>query len=413
MNEGRDLGAVLAAVGNHEGKALTYLAMEPGEEYGVGALHRLFLEIQGKEPAFTGQVNLQQKYCIHSFEPARLVERTQNERGKRRHLKTDDDGTATALAGHLLSVTETHPASLAQIFGATSSRQIPGLDPERPPERCLAVLRVLAKSRDQAHTADIARDSGIRDLSVALVLSRLTKAGLLSYRTGPTYAMRSRYQVTTPIRVTTLARGLETAIVSYLNSRLAQHSEPGPLIVPRTDIEDHIRTLPRWQDITQIPDIVQKVMVRVVARGEVKAIQDYTGQTRHSLIEMTSGQRAFITRLTHGIDRISDDDADAVRDGIRKAREIINDPVRVHALMAKVYGSRKQIVNPLSRQEKQRQVLAALSAGDAITTEVLLERLGNGFNKPLLRGTLNELVREGRIRGEKQPDGPYKLWHLV
>lgn len=45
----RRIGALLAAVGNHEAKALTFLSMEPAVGYGVSALHHRFLDIQAPD----------------------------------------------------------------------------------------------------------------------------------------------------------------------------------------------------------------------------------------------------------------------------------------------------------------------------------------------------------------------------
>lgn len=403
---------MLAAVGNHEGKALTYLAMEPGEHYGISALHRLFLEIQGDPPAFAGQLTLQQKYCIFSFEPAGLTGRS--ERGALRHFKTDPDDLGTALAGHVLGVTEASPASLSQIFGKTSA---PGTSEgaDRPPGRRLAVLRALSQPGAPAYTADVARATGLSEFAAGNNLAALGRAGLLTYRSGPTYAMKSVYRVTRPLRVSPAGHNvsLETVIIDYLNGRLAARGGGRDLVVPRADIEAHVDGHPGLRGKTGVADRVQKVMIRLADRGELKVLQTYADQSQHSQIEVSAGQREFIARLAGGLDRLAAGDPDARREGAWQAREIIGDPARVRALVAKGYGSLKRVVNPLTAAVKKRRVLEALAAGQAVTSEVLLERLGDDFNPPLLRGTINELVKDGLVRGVKQPDGPYKLWYFA
>jgi hypothetical protein len=75
--------------------------MESAVGYGVSALHRRFVDIQGSRPAFVGAVNLQQKYCIYSFEPIGLVRRATNDTGFIRHVK-DNQTDHTNVAPHLI-----------------------------------------------------------------------------------------------------------------------------------------------------------------------------------------------------------------------------------------------------------------------------------------------------------------------
>jgi hypothetical protein len=58
---------------------------------------------------------------VHSFAPIGLVARQCNEGGFPRHVRHDPDGSASALAGFLLSCTENHPAALTQIVGSTAT----------------------------------------------------------------------------------------------------------------------------------------------------------------------------------------------------------------------------------------------------------------------------------------------------
>ncbi len=418
MTIAKNFGALLATIGNHEGKALLYLAMEPGEAYAVSALHRLFLSIQGDRPAFAGTVNLQQKYCMYSFEPAGLVQRTTSERGSLAHVKPEDSILATALAGHLLGTIESHPATLNQIFGKTTapsgfSRLVaphPDGPDVRPPLRRLAVLRALADCAGQQHTASLARKAAVSDSLTGHILAEYARIGLLAYRTAPTYVLKSRYRLVRPLPLD--GRTLETAVAVYANGRLSRDGGLDGLMISRSEIEAHIASLPAWREKAGIADRVQKVMMRLADRGLIEVLEAYTGQHQHSLIEMTSAQQSFIAQLADGTDRIAAGDATALRDGTRKAHEIIADPQRVRALVAKAFAAMKRIVNPLTLQQKQNLILSALSQDSGISSAALLERLGNGFNKPALAITLSQLVREGRVRGVKQPDGPYKHWYL-
>jgi hypothetical protein len=405
------VGELLAAVGNHEAKALTYVAMDPDCEYGVSALHRLFLAIQGDPAAYIGTVNLPQKYCIYSYEPVGLVGRVTNDRGHIRHLKTDPDGRATALAGHLLTRTEEHPASLAQIFGKTAVRDQPGS--ERPPVRRLAVMRaLLVEGQTTRYQADLARRSGVGELTVGHITEAFDRAGLLAYHTTPTYRMKSRYLVRTPIAVGGQGSGglLDRAVADFLNTLVA-HQRGSELTITRDEIEAHLRGQKRWQTAAALRDRLQRVMVRLAERDQVTPLAAFAGRTRHTTIEIDDSQRTFLEQLVGGIDRIAAGDPRAIAEGTRQAEQIISDPPRVRHLLNKAFGSSKQVVNPISHEEKRRRVLAALAQCDGATSEQLTGLLSPDLNKSLVRGTLSELARDGLVRGEKQPDGPYKLWY--
>lgn len=148
-------------------------------------------------------MNLQQKYCIYSFEPAGLVRREANDKGFIRHVKDNAGGIAAALAGHLLAVSKRRRVTHSQIFGKTAVNEAGGADAERSPIRRLALLHGLLDAPLPAHQADIARRIGLREMTVGMSAAPLAEAGLLGYKTQPTYTMTSSYQVTRPLPTAT------------------------------------------------------------------------------------------------------------------------------------------------------------------------------------------------------------------
>lgn len=407
-SEGR-IGDVLAAVGNHEGKALTYLAMEPGEPYGIGALHHLFLDIQGDPPAFRGQVTLQQKYCTYSFEPIGLVRRSHNEKGNLRHERVHNE-TATALVGHVLSVSERHSASLLQIFGKTANRTLSS-NPhaERPPTRRLAVMRALVRDPSLTNVADLARASSVPEQTLASMAVALGAAGVLGFRTRPTYELKSAYFVREPVPLLPSGgRGgrpvMREAIVGFLNSRIGQ-------VVARDDIEQHVRAQPVWRDAEQLRDSLQKVMLTLTRSGDVDVIEDYGGQRSHTVISLTAGQRGFLVELVDGIDAIEAGDDAAVARGCQAALDIVGDVSRVRGLVSKAFGAVKAAHNPVSAAEKDRRVLRVVQNSPGVTSADIVALLGPDLDKAAVSRATASLTRAGLVHGEKQPDGPYKRWY--
>jgi predicted transcriptional regulator len=406
------VGSALAAVGNHEAKALLFLAMQPGEEYGISALHRLFLEIQGDEPAHRGTVTLPQKYAIYSFEPLGLAHRVHDEHGFIRHVRDDPDGTGTAVAGHLLASTEHYAASLS-IFGKTALKDAPGSKgEERGLERRYAILRALLDSSTSLHHAALAARIGSREATVGRAAEALANAGLLDHDSAPTYGMKSSYRLTKEIDPSVRhSRALGRAVADYLNLRRA--ADGRGVVVTRDEIEEHLRTQARWRTVGFVRDQLQRVMAGLAADGQVSPIQDYVGQVQHSRVAIKSGQRELVKRLVGGLDQIEAGDRRAIIHARAQGDAILADPARVHALMAKAFAASKLASNPMTRAEKQHLVLTTLQSRDGLTTEEIADQLAEDLSTGLVRATLRQLTSAGQVRGKKQPDGPYKRWYLA
>ena len=396
------LGQLLAAVGNHEGKALTFLAMEDVVTYGVSSLHRRFLEIQGPHPIFVGTVNLQQKYVLYTFEPVGLVARTLAGGQYLRHLKTDVDETATALAANLLVATEGLDTSLMQLFGKTAAKE--GHD--RSPIRRLDALRVIHDSPEPISQADLLRtvDLGI---GVGAMLTALHSAGWIQYETSMTAEMKSSYRVLRPLEPEVRERAFTREIRELLNARLL--TQPAGFVISRDQIEDALMSSRPGR---YIRDQLQGVMSRLADRGAVELEDSFRGQRTHSSISLTALQRERVGRVLQVVDAIQAEDRDAIRQGVEAGRHLLTEPHRVCALMQRCFETNKAVVNPLTAAQKERRVLQALESGPATSAE-LLERLRPALNKQLIGITLRDLALKGQIAATKLDRTPAKVYALT
>ncbi|MGQ0845279.1 MAG: hypothetical protein ACT4QF_14220 [Sporichthyaceae bacterium] len=403
------LGDVLAAIGNHEAKALTFLAMREDVAYGVTAIYRRFLEIQGPRPAWIGVVTMAQKYVVYSFAPIGLVARQRNEGGFLRHVRHDPDGSARALAGFLLAYTEKHPAALTHVFGSTATNAF-ATSADRPPIRRLRLLRVLAALGPDLHTSELAEFAEVNEVTTGQALAAFDRAGLLTYRSGATYDMRTVFRVGEPVVFARIGNtAMRDAVAGYLNARL--HAAGGPVQIDRQEIEDHLLAADeRWRGRAALRDQVQKVMKALVERGQVEAVNAHYGAT-HSQLAMTGEQQAFLIGLVEGIDAIAAGDPQAIAAGRATAEALLDDPDRVCALVRRAFAASKLASNPLSEGRKRREVQAAVERRPGATSAELLADLGANYSKALLAGALGLLVRDGLVHGVVQPDGPYKRWY--
>ena len=166
-----EVGGLLAAIGNHEGKALLLLAMQAEQPYTRTQLRGVLKEQQGPKDRWKGMnESLPFLWCQHSLSPIGLVvkEIVDPERGTVGYMKKEKgDELGQALAGHLLAFSEEHPeVSLNGFFGSTqmSPKRKVVEDQQEKDERSRAPLtraRIFAELVTTAvpiREADFARD---------------------------------------------------------------------------------------------------------------------------------------------------------------------------------------------------------------------------------------------------------------
>jgi hypothetical protein len=398
---------LLAAVGNHEGKALVYLSLEEDTEYGVAALHHRWVEIQGSPPVFKGVVNLPQKYVLYTFEPVGLCARTLAGDGPLRHIKHDPDGRATALAGTLLALTENQPITLGKIFGKTAKSV---LGPDRAPIRRLELLRTLVELDAPVSQAELMRRSGIHNKGgVTNSLDALREARVITYSSRPTYEMKTSYRIWRPLVLPPRQKTFSRSIAAFLNQRW--DTEGRAFSVSRDEIEDHLVTLEEWEG-RYIRDVLQGTMERLASRGLVELEQNYLGQRSHSTVSLTPEQRTFAVELLMAVQEIQSGDAEALERGVEHGKAIVAEPARVRPLVDRCFSQLKVVVNPTTERERRQLVLHQLASGPA-TSQELLAALRPRLNKALLGATLSDLARDGHVAGVRMERSPQKVWSLV
>lgn len=208
--------------------------------------------------------------------------------------------------------------------------------------------------------------------------------------------------------MTPRTRDLTRTVIGYLNALIVAGWMP--LVVTRDDIEDHVIAEPQWHG-RYVRDTLQRVMNRLADAGLLERVQNYCGQSSHSVLTVEVGQRERLRRIVRAVDDVAAGDTGAIKAGVRAGRALLADPGRVRALMGRGFGSSKQVTNPVTRENKKRLVLAALAAGRATTD--LERQLTTALTKALLGQTLGELVRGGQVQALPQCRSPQKLWAVL
>lgn len=208
-------------------------------------------------------------------------------------------------------------------------------------------MRALLASDGPLTQAELIRTSGLRSRGgLSNLGAALHDAGLVTYQVQPTYELKTSYRLTSLLTVTPRTRDLTRTVIGFLNALIVAGRVP--LVVSRDDIEDQIIAQPQWHG-RFVRDTLQRVVNRLADAGLLERVQDYCEQSSHSVLTVDLGQRERLRRIVRAVDDVAAGDMGAIKAGVRAGRALLADPGRVRALMARGFGSSKQVTNPVSR----------------------------------------------------------------
>lgn len=170
------LGELISAIGNHEGKALLMLAMQPGAIYKQSELHHLVTDLPGASDAYVGSHRNQIDYCKKSIEPIGMVAKADFGDVLRFGITESGEEVGKPLAAFLLEIGEQYGVSLESMFGATR-----GKNNEGPFVRYLVVEELLTVS-DGLNMSKFANEFGFSRDVMSEHLRKMHIEGLISFR---------------------------------------------------------------------------------------------------------------------------------------------------------------------------------------------------------------------------------------
>ena len=121
---GEQIGNLISAIGNHEAKALTLLAMKDGAIYNKHELSARIRELQGRNPIWRQSYSLPFDYCAHSLSPIGLVTReilSPNLSAYGYQISEYGRRVGIPFAGLLLDFSDQNNISLERLFASTAS----------------------------------------------------------------------------------------------------------------------------------------------------------------------------------------------------------------------------------------------------------------------------------------------------
>lgn len=370
-----ELGNIIAAAGNHEGKALLLLAMQTGSEYGMSALHSLSVNIQGAEPAYEGRAGNQIKYA-DTMESVGLLAKSQILGNGLAYTKTAlgaDIGSATA--GHLLTFSLRHPeVTLKDLFGSTQTSQ-----GHRPAVNRIYILRaILANEPMTVSTLKRHCETDINAAVVTKIIKSLSTKKIIGFdyaniRRLPSLAFD--FDATKINRSSTFPRpGASTNIALQIIEDAVRAGE--------TSITKDILRQKFAEQLDQ-PDLTSKAVLRKLTsitdtfeRNGILIPQNRYHNDRGELtnIFLTERQRDVLSELDNILRNLQNLDPGFLREGKQLASQILSDPDSVKILVKKCYGEESAKTNPLTVQTIGAELIAlfdrlpeqSLSADDVI-----------------------------------------------
>ncbi len=405
------LGGLLAAIGNHEGKALLLASMKKNRIYTRWDVHTLMMENQGDQKGWVLNEPVTFGWCKDSLHPIGLValEVIDQDLNTLGYMKTDyGDKEGTALAGHLLAFSEKHPEiSLYKLFGSTSSsskkntseiKNLNDLAKKRAPLTRLRILNELTTSNNPLREADIAAKLHERypeeyekqkiDESIQSHIRQLAKAGIITYDATTGNESSSSYSLSLehpneqppPYRThKTLTNQVYALLKENPNKSFAIDEFCKELSKRHPQLEQTSeRNLQRW---------TSSVLSHLAREGY--SLRGKFDNKNRSEISLTDSQRGIIVDLQRIGDNFSELDERYLEEGRRLAYEITSDSSRTSALMEKAKIASPQ-ANKTDRNETAQLIAPIIESKPCTIREIQQELEKKG--KKLTPNTLKKIM---------------------
>ncbi len=387
---------MIAAFGNHEGKALLLCAMQPGALYNLRGLHRLSLDIQGAEPAFKGNNRNQFAYC-RTFEQIGLVAKMVVDTEERYGLTELGERVGKPLAGLLLGISTATEHSLNDVFSQTAR---PKGSIDRPPKRMLKIMRTIAETDGEVKVAELAKMHGYKSNTVAEVLSRQDELGLVEYES------RSLQDVVS-------FKVVDSDKLAGLFPRTAVSKRIFDVFLQHPDISHEIDDLRRAVELKPEEDRSFGSCLQFLRdKGIVDRDRGYSGH-EFSSISLTNEQKEFWENLLQLLDRFKDLSPEVLREGRDRVRTILDDQELVKTLVRKAYGNNPKIWKNYINEDQKRNLIRSVLLEEeylgikAIETavNVRLAATGKRIGRKVLSGILADMRKRGETTSRKLKGG--------
>lgn len=407
------MGNLLAAVGNHEAKAITLILMRNGNIYDRTGLHREVINAQGKNKGWKMDRSGPFQYCSHSLAPIGLVAKeTLNSDLSTYGYQITEDGKELGipLAGLLLDFSERHNISLSELLGSTlsssSKEKIMQTEKEetdfkkRSPSTTLKIFyELLTSSSLPIREADLGKRIGEKNsFNLTSHLIRLSKLGLIEYKAIEVNKPFSSYKLSPNIPEGKLPIDSKRPTLTLLILNILKE-HPNKFFT----IREVYNFLPQEQKgSSKKKNLLGRIsnVLSFLRKHDYANIEKFH-LGKQSEINVKEEARIVLTEFLEIMYGFQNQDREILEKGRKLARAIIIDPKRVSNLLrrAKEVSS---YANRSSIEETQKHILSIIFSNPGITNREIQKLLERKLGKKLKIGSVNILsssfIKQGAIK---------------
>lgn len=419
-----EMGNLLAAIGNHEAKALTLLVMSGGRVFTRPELHRSLMQAQGSMPGWRQNITTPFAYCIDSLAPIGLV--------TKEYLNSDmstfgyqiterGENLGVPLAGLFLDFAERRHVALQQLFGGTASskgavREEASLHGEgmefkmrAPFTRMKIIHELVTRPGEDVRLADIEESIGTESAMLGKHMELLKAGGFIEY------ASRQANQSFSLLRLSDDRKEGDPPIFRHqpYNTKLIWEiiqEQKG-----RSFTVKEVKELLK-ERYPEMGEYVYKGVSSVLAHFRRYGYLKEQGEFRfgkQSEIYLTAEQREVLEEISEILYSYQLQDAEIMARGKRLAGNIISHPGKVAYLMSQARGASSYInrVSPEILEARIRSYLGAFPGGlKNKEIQTLLEEDGTLIGIATVREYTHDLEKSGKI--EVSLEGNVKRYRL-
>lgn len=406
-----ELGNLLAAIGNHEAKAITLLIMRPGEIYTRWELFKEFLRAQGEVKGWQLTRDVPFGYCEESLSPIGLVakEALNPDLSTYGYSKTEyGKETGDPIAGLLLDFSLRHPdISLIDLFGHTVSSKgeltiSPGLQfKRRAPIARLSIFRALLQAPHLPITEtgllkmipgpNFFKNAALTS-HLAAYLRPLSEKGILSFRTIDKNP-RSLYRLAALVPEEDPPPYRDPKGYPLRLTRLVWHTirDNPEKLWSRGEILRHLT-----EQNTDLARHQRKGLASAISVILVQLHKDrYLDNLRlpQSQITINDTQRGILSELVTLLDKVQNRDKETLETGRKLADRIRVSPGIIATLLRKA-KEHSPYAQGQSASETAKNIKIILGKHPNITVKEITKYLNEDFARNLRITTINDILRE-------------------
>ena len=391
------MGNFLAALGNHEAKALLLVLMHPKKVYSQKDLNELLKDRQGE---FSGWNNFDKTipfgYCKNSLAPIGLVAKEYMDQEGIYGYEVTNYGrnTGVPLAGLLLDFSLRHDVSLYQLMGSTNSTSD---ERNRSPQSRLEIYWQILTAELPVRAVDLEKDGDNHMLGKHL--RYLGRTGIISYETrksgaplsilqlnqlGPKEEPRQHPRTTTTKEIYDIFRNFPDKKLTIMD-------------VCNTMIDND----PTRSDQTSLYNNVINVINNLKRQGYVTLSK--LSEERQSVVNLTDNQRVMLEEFVTIIEGFKRQDPPLIARGNKLAKNILSNPQTVAALMKKAKENSPR-ANSLPLNETLMLIQQIIFRNPGTTNNGigdLLRLQGLNLSEGIIQQYTRTLATSGKISVEK------------